>query len=151
MTGITFIIRGEPIRVTQQQHRFGGHKANGKAIVYKDDRLASAYDWLCMEMRRQMTEAKNINFRKIDEGCTVYISWYFGTTTKRLQGRYKITRPDVDNLAKGDPRHAGPCRRHRRRWPGGQAGAGKALEQQGRGADHYRGLLIKVRQVKWDD
>ena len=101
MTGITFIIRGEPIRVTQQQHRFGGHKANGKAIVYRDDRLASAYDWLCMEMRRQMAEAKNINFRKIDEGCTVFISWHFGTTTKRLQGRYKITRPDVDNLAKG--------------------------------------------------
>lgn len=101
MTGITFIIRGEPIRVTQQQHRFGGHKANGKAIVYRDDRLASAYDWLCMEMRRQMAEAKNIHFRKINEGCTVFISWYFGTTTKRLQGRYKITRPDVDNLAKG--------------------------------------------------
>lgn len=88
------IIPGEPVRVTEQQHRLGGRKANGQRIVYRDKRLEAAREELLEELKQ---------YRDMDtlEG-PIYLKVIYGfpTADPKKIGTWKITRPDTDNLQK---------------------------------------------------
>ena len=92
---IHFFIPGEPARVTEQQHRYGGRKKNGQVVVYRDSRLSAARAEL-LEYLRKVAPKEPITGPIRMEVC-----YYFSSKSKRKDGMPKITRPDTDNLVKG--------------------------------------------------
>lgn len=93
---IRLVIPGQPERITEQQHRFGGYSKNGKAIIYRDTRLQRARDRMIQEM---MPFAPD---RPLKGPLQLYVVWYFGTKDKKkIRARWKTTRPDTDNMLKG--------------------------------------------------
>lgn len=95
MKKIHFFIPGEPARVTEQQHRYGGRKKNGQVVVYRDSRLSA--------VRAEMLEylRKAVPKEPITGPVRMEVCYYFSSKSKRQDGMPKITRPDTDNLVKG--------------------------------------------------
>lgn len=93
---ISFAILGQPERITEQQHRFGGYSRNGKAIIYRDTRLQRARDRIIQGM---MPFAPD---QPLKGPLHLLVVWYFGTKDKKkIRSRWKTTRPDTDNMLKG--------------------------------------------------
>lgn len=95
MTKIHFFIPGEPARVTEQQHRYGGRKKNGQVVVYRDSRLSAARAELLEYLRKAAPK------EPITGPVRMEVCYYFSSKSKRQDGMPKITRPDTDNLVKG--------------------------------------------------
>jgi Holliday junction resolvase RusA-like endonuclease len=92
---LTICIPGEPIRTTEQQHRFGGIGKGGKAIVYRDARLQSAKDILLTKLAIRRPPVP------LDGPVYLEVVWVFGTTNKQKREQiWKTTRPDTDNMLK---------------------------------------------------
>ena len=93
---ISFATLGQPERITEQQHRFGGYSKNGKAIIYRDTRLQRARDRIIQGM---MPFAPDQPLKGPLHLC---VAWYFGTKDKKkIRTGWKTTRPDTDNMLKG--------------------------------------------------
>lgn len=88
------IIPGEPVRVTEQQHRIGGKKANGQRIVYRDKRLEAAREELLEELKQYR------NMDTLEGPIYLKVIYGFPTADPKKIGTWKITRPDTDNLQK---------------------------------------------------
>ncbi len=95
MTHIHFFIPGQPARVTEQQHRYGGRKKNGQVIVYRDSRLSAARAELMEYLRKEAPKEPFAGPIRLE------VVYGFSTKNKHLDGMPKITRPDTDNLVKG--------------------------------------------------
>ena len=95
MTKIHFFIPGQPARVTEQQHRYGGRKKNGQVVVYRDRRLSAARAELLEYLRKAAPK------EPFAGPIRLTICYYFSSKSKRQDGMPKITRPDTDNLVKG--------------------------------------------------
>ena len=95
MTKIHFFIPGQPARVTEQQHRYGGRKKNGQVVVYRDSRLSAARAELLEYLRKAAPK------EPITGPVRMEVCYYFSSKSKRQNGMPKITRPDTDNLVKG--------------------------------------------------
>lgn len=92
---MVIFIPGEPARVTEQQHRYGGRKQNGQVIIYRDPRLAAARNELLYYLKRSAPADPLTGPIKLN------VQYEFGCKTKKLWGTWKTTRPDTDNLIKG--------------------------------------------------
>lgn len=93
---IRLVIPGQPERITEQQHRFGGYSKNGKAIIYRDTRLQRARDRMIQEMMRFAPD------QPLKGPLQLQVVWYFGTKDKKkIRAIWKTTRPDTDNMLKG--------------------------------------------------
>lgn len=95
MKKIHFFIPGEPARVTEQQHRYGGRKKNGQVVVYRDSRLSAVRAELLEYLRKAAPK------EPITGPVRMEVCYYFSSKSKRQDGMPKITRPDTDNLVKG--------------------------------------------------
>ena len=88
-------IMGEPVRTTEQQHRFGGVGRNGKAIVYRDTNLEAARQELLTELLPYRPKMP------LTGPVRLSVWWHFGTPDRKKQDAYwKVTRPDTDNMIK---------------------------------------------------
>lgn len=88
-------IKGEPIRVTEQQHRYFGNGRNGRAVIVKGKRLKEAEEQLISALKPQAPNTP------MSGPIALTVSWHFGTKDKhKLAARYKTTRPDTDNMLK---------------------------------------------------
>ena len=93
---VAFEIMGQPIRITEQQHKFGGYKRNGQAIVYRGAGLKTARNDLLIEMMPYKPK------EPFEGPLVLEVDWFFGTKDKRkIADHWKITRPDTDNMIKG--------------------------------------------------
>ncbi len=93
---IHLVIPGQPERITEQQHRFGGYSKNGKAIIYRDTRLQRARDRMIQGMMPYRPD------QPLNGPLMLIVAWYFGTKDKKkILSNWKTTRPDTDNLLKG--------------------------------------------------
>lgn len=95
MRKIHFFIPGEPARVTEQQHRYGGRKKNGQVVVYRDSRLSAARAELMEYLWKEAPK------EPIEGPVRIEVCYTFGTKNKRFAGMPKTTKPDTDNLIKG--------------------------------------------------
>ncbi len=93
---IRLIIPGQPERITEQQHRFGGYSRNGKAIIYRDTRLQRARDEMLQSLMSHRPD------QPLAGPIQLVVIWYFGTKDKKkVRTQWKTTRPDTDNMIKG--------------------------------------------------
>ena len=89
------VLKGQPIRTTEQQHRFGGIGRNGKAIIYRDAKLSAARQTLIASLLPHRPA------KPMGGPVLLQVEWRFGTTDKtKLKQRWKTTRPDTDNMIK---------------------------------------------------
>lgn len=95
MTKIHFFIPGEPARVTEQQHRYGGRKKNGQVVVYRDSRLSAARAELLEYLKKEAPD------EPFNGPVKLTVRYTFSTKNKKEAMTPKITRPDTDNLMKG--------------------------------------------------
>lgn len=89
-----FTMRIDPPTTTAQQHRFGGFAANGRAILYDSPKLREAKHTLAGAL------IPNAPAEPFKGAIALTVRWFFKTTDKKKQGRWKISRPDTDNLQK---------------------------------------------------
>lgn len=88
---IRFWIDGQPPRTTQQQSKIKW--VAGRPQIYKPKKLTDAQNWL-MEGCKPFVPDK-----PWDGAIELKCYWYFHHDRKAI--RWKITRPDTDNLQKG--------------------------------------------------
>lgn len=87
-----FCLRIDPPRTTAQQKKVT--TVGGKVRFYEPKDLAKARVALLEEL------SKHRPSYPIDGLVYLKVSWNFKTTNKKLEGKFKVTRPDTDNLQK---------------------------------------------------
>ena len=90
-----FVLKMEPPRKTEQQHRIGGKRKNGQAIVYRDQELEAVRQEYLARLKPYAPP------EPLAGPIALNVEWVFSTTNKRnLEQAYKTTRPDTDNMVK---------------------------------------------------
>lgn len=94
MHKMNFTLNIDPPTTTAQQHRFGGYAQNGRAIIYDSPKLKEA--------RKRLHDALIIFKPKepFNDATRLTVTWHFTTKDKRKIGKWKLSRPDTDNLQK---------------------------------------------------
>lgn len=87
-----FCLKIEPPRTTAQQKKVS--TVGGKVRFYEPKDLASARTVLLEEL------AKYKPSKPISGLVYLKVSWNFKTGNKKLDGKFKVSRPDTDNLQK---------------------------------------------------
>lgn len=88
-----FFIPIDPPRATDQEKKIAISKS-GRPVFYRPSRLKKARTLLEMELKKHAPKAL------IEGPIRLIVCWIFRTKNKRLQGTWKETRPDTDNLEK---------------------------------------------------
>lgn len=88
-----FFIPIDPPRATDQEKKIAISKT-GRPVFYRPSRLKKARTLLEMELKKHAPKAL------IEGPLRLIVCWIFRTKNKRLQGTWKETRPDTDNLEK---------------------------------------------------
>lgn len=92
---LEIFIPGEPPRATAQQkgyNRYTGRYYKKKSVLD----AAEKYDFYIQQAVR---EHKALD-RPLDVPVAALVEFVFPTTVKKLKGKPKTTRPDLDNMAK---------------------------------------------------
>ena len=90
---IEFFLGGSPPTVTHQHQQVTVR--NGKPVFYQPDRLKAARE----KLTRQLKTHRPVE--PIEGAVRLLTKWCFPLNTKhKIDGEYKITRPDTDNLQK---------------------------------------------------
>ena len=92
MTVEFFMVMKNPPTTTHQQKQV--RVINGKPMFYEPDDLKSARAKLMAHLGQYVPEKKYIN------SIRVYVKWCFPVTGKHTDGKYKYTKPDIDNSQK---------------------------------------------------
>lgn len=87
-----FEVRGDFPTVTAQQKQFT--KRGGKIIAFDSSRIKNARKWF---ERHFATHKPKEPFTG---AVLLAVKWTYATKDKRKWGKYKITRPDNDNMQK---------------------------------------------------
>ena len=90
--GMEFFMSMIPPTVTHQEKKVTIR--NGKPIFYEPSELKNA---------RSKLEAGLLRFKpdtQIQSGIRLTVKWLFPMGTKHVNGEYRITKPDTDNLQK---------------------------------------------------
>ena len=82
----------KPPRTTHQQK--GVHVVKGKPIFIEKDKLKEARSKLSSHLSQHVPE------KPYEGPLECVVKWCFLTQSKKLHGKYKITRPDCHNLNK---------------------------------------------------
>lgn len=88
-----FFLPINPPRVTAQQKKVAISKT-GKPVFYRPSRLKEAEIQIETELRKHAPKTLFTGPLRLT------VCWIFRTQNKRLQGTWKETRPDTDNLEK---------------------------------------------------
>lgn len=88
-----FFLPINPPRVTAQQKKVAISKT-GKPVFYRPSRLKEAEIQIETELRKHAPKTL------LTGPLRLTVCWIFRTQNKRLQGTWKETRPDTDNLEK---------------------------------------------------
>ena len=88
-----FFLPINPPRVTAQQKKVAISKT-GKPVFYRPSRLKEAEIQIETELRKHAPKTLFTGPLRLT------VCWIFQTQNKRLQGTWKETRPDTDNLEK---------------------------------------------------
>ena len=99
-TKADFFLPMIPPTVTDQQHRIVAREGK-RPLVFDSDELAAAKDMLKAHLARQMVSLRAGGYRTIS-GVPVrlVVMWCFPAGGKHMNGEYRITKPDTDNLNK---------------------------------------------------
>ena len=90
---IEFFLGGSPPTVTHQHQQVTVR--NGKPVFYQPDRLKAARE----KLTRQLKTHRPVE--PIEGAVRLLTKWCFPLNTRhKIDGEYKITRPDTDNLQK---------------------------------------------------
>ena len=89
-----FELNIDPPRTTAQTHRYGGKRQDGRLIFFDSEKLKAARN----ELRAALLPHKPAE--PMEGAIALDVTWYFPTKEKKKQGKFKITRPDTDNLQK---------------------------------------------------
>lgn len=90
---IEFFLGGIPPTVTHQHQQVTVR--NGKPVFYQPDRLKAARE----KLTRQLKTHRPVE--PIEGAVRLLTKWCFPLNTRhKIDGEYKITRPDTDNLQK---------------------------------------------------
>ena len=89
---IEFFMAMEPPTVTAQEHKV--RVLNGKPVFFDPPELKAA--------RQKLTDylAKHRPGQPLTGPLELVTTWCFPTNDKNLNGQFKVTRPDTDNLDK---------------------------------------------------
>ena len=90
---IEFFLGGIPPTITHQHQQVTVR--NGKPVFYQPDRLKAARE----KLTRQLKTHRPVE--PIEGAVRLLTKWCFPLNTRhKIDGEYKITRPDTDNLQK---------------------------------------------------
>lgn len=93
MMALEFFLGGIPPTVTHQHQQVTVR--NGKPVFYQPDRLKAARE----KLTRQLKTHRPVE--PIEGAVRLLTKWCFPLNTRhKIDGEYKITRPDTDNLQK---------------------------------------------------
>lgn len=92
MTLEFFMVMKNPPTTTHQQKQV--RVVNGKPIFYEPDDLKAARAKLMAHLGQHVPE------KKYNNSIRVYVKWCFPLTGKHTDGKYKHTKPDIDNSQK---------------------------------------------------
>lgn len=81
-----------PPTVTDQMHRVSAK--NGKTIIYDSPKLSDAKDKLRASLSRHRPK------QPYSGAVRLLVKWLFPLSGKHVDGEYKTTKPDTDNLQK---------------------------------------------------
>lgn len=79
--------------VTQQQHRIGVNK-EGKGYIYDSQKIKIVKNYF------EACLLPYIPKEKITSGVRLCVKWLFPKGKSHVDGEYKLTKPDTDNLLK---------------------------------------------------
>lgn len=89
---IEFFMPMRPPTVTHQEKKI--HVVNGKPILYEPEELKAARRKLVGHLR------KHAPAEPMKSGIRLMVKWCFPITGKHINGEYRISKPDTDNLQK---------------------------------------------------
>lgn len=93
-----FILDIDPPTITAQEARIAvvKNKVTGKHIPkrYKQPELADVEEKYLAYLSQHKPD------QPVDGPVELCVEWYFGTKTRKLDNRWKTTKPDTDNLNK---------------------------------------------------
>jgi len=92
MTVEFFMVMKNPPTTTHQQKQV--RVVNGKPMFYEPDDLKAARAKLMAHLGQHVPE------KKYNNSIRVYVKWCFPLTGKHTDGKYKHTKPDIDNSQK---------------------------------------------------
>ena len=93
MMALEFFMPMDPPTITHQHQQVTVR--NGKPVFYQPDRLKAARE----KLTRQLKTYRPVE--PIEGAVRLLTKWCFPLNTKhKIDGEYKITRPDTDNLQK---------------------------------------------------
>lgn len=87
-----FFLNMDPPRATGQMRKC--MVRNGQPFFYDPPAVKTAKRDLTLMLMRYVPR------KAIDGPVQLHVIWYFRTRTRKLNGTYKTTRPDTDNLQK---------------------------------------------------
>lgn len=89
---IQFFMPMKPPTVTHQEHRVT--MKSGKPIFYDTPEIKSA------KVKLRDSLAEHIPIKPINNGVRLMVKWLFPITGNHINGEYKLSKPDTDNLQK---------------------------------------------------
>lgn len=89
---IQFFMPMKPPTVTHQEHRVT--MKSGKPIFYDTPEMKSA------KAKLRDSLAEHIPIKPINNGVRLMVKWLFPITGNHINGEYKLSKPDTDNLQK---------------------------------------------------
>ena len=89
---IQFFMPMKPPTVTHQEHRVT--MKSGKPIFYDTPEMKSA------KAKLRDSLAAHIPDKPINNGVRLMVKWLFPITGNHINGEYKLSKPDTDNLQK---------------------------------------------------
>ena len=89
---VEFFMVMDPPTITHQEHKVAVR--NGKPVIYEPPELMAA--------RQKLTDylAQHRPNEKLTGPLELVATWCFSTNDPKLNGKYKTSRPDTDNLDK---------------------------------------------------
>ena len=89
---IEFFMAMDPPTITHQEHKVAIR--NGRPVIYEPPELLAARQKLTDYLAQHKPESK------LTGPLELVVTWCFPTNDKKLNGQFKVTRPDTDNLDK---------------------------------------------------
>lgn len=99
-TRADFFLPMIPPTVTDQMHRIIARPGK-RPLVFDSDELAAAKDTLKAHLAKELSVLRAKGYRTVS-GVPVRLTvlWCFPADGKHMDGEYRITKPDTDNLNK---------------------------------------------------
>lgn len=89
---LKFFMPMDPPTITHQEHKVAVR--NGRPVIYEPPELLAARQKLTDYLAQHKPESK------LPGPLELVVTWCFPTNDKNLNGQFKVTKPDTDNLDK---------------------------------------------------